>query len=100
MHSRTYSCSFVCSFCICSRERSPRRFSGSPKMSFSACSKSVGIQSKPAIVMHIENFADFWPYYVRQHASPGTRTLHAIGSVLATVTHGGGPAAHRCLLRA
>ncbi len=33
--------------------------------------------------MHIESFADFWPYYVRQHASPGTRILHAIGSVLA-----------------
>ena len=33
--------------------------------------------------MHIESFSDFWPYYVRQHASPGTRVLHAIGSVLA-----------------
>jgi len=38
--------------------------------------------------MHIENFADFWPYYVRQHASRGTRILHAIGSVLALVTLG------------
>ena len=35
--------------------------------------------------MHIDTFADFWPYYVRQHASPGTRVLHAIGSVLALV---------------
>jgi hypothetical protein len=33
--------------------------------------------------MHIESFSDFWPYYVRQHASPGTRVLHAVGSVLA-----------------
>ena len=38
--------------------------------------------------MHIETFADFWPYYVRQHASPGTRVLHAIGSVLALVMLG------------
>ena len=38
--------------------------------------------------MHIENFADFWPYYVRQHASPGTRVLHAVGSVLALVMLG------------
>ena len=38
--------------------------------------------------MHIETFADFWPYYVRQHASPGTRALHAVGSVLALVTLG------------
>ena len=35
--------------------------------------------------MHIDTFADFWPYYVRQHARPGTRVLHAIGSVLALV---------------
>ena len=35
--------------------------------------------------MHIDTFADFWPYYVRQHTSPGTRVLHAIGSVLALV---------------
>ena len=33
--------------------------------------------------MHIESFSDFWPYYVRQHSAPGTRVLHAIGSVLA-----------------
>ena len=33
--------------------------------------------------MHIEKFADFWPYYVRQHSSPGTRVMHAIGSTLA-----------------
>jgi hypothetical protein len=33
--------------------------------------------------MHIESFSDFWPYYVRQHSVPGTRVLHAIGSVLA-----------------
>ena len=36
--------------------------------------------------MRIETFSDFWPYYVRQHASPGTRILHAIGSVLAVAT--------------
>jgi len=33
--------------------------------------------------MRIESFSDFWPHYVRQHANPGTRTLHAVGSVLA-----------------
>ena len=33
--------------------------------------------------MHIRTFADFWPYYVRAHAQPRTRVLHAIGSVLA-----------------
>lgn len=31
----------------------------------------------------IRSFADFWPYYVRQHAKSGTRALHAIGSILA-----------------
>jgi len=38
--------------------------------------------------MHIQTFSDFWPYYVRQHASPGTRVLHAVGSVLALVVLG------------
>jgi len=38
--------------------------------------------------MHIETFSDFWPYYVRQHSNPGTRRLHAIGSILALVLLG------------
>jgi hypothetical protein len=33
--------------------------------------------------MEIRSFSDFWPYYVRAHSKPRTRTLHAIGSVLA-----------------
>lgn len=28
----------------------------------------------------IKSFEDFWPYYVRAHKSPTTRTVHAIGS--------------------
>jgi hypothetical protein len=35
--------------------------------------------------MEIRSFADFWPYYVRAHARPKTRVLHAIGSTLALV---------------
>jgi hypothetical protein len=38
--------------------------------------------------MEIKSFADFWPYYVRQHAQARTRLLHAIGSVLAIVMLG------------
>jgi hypothetical protein len=38
--------------------------------------------------MDIRTFADFWPYYVRQHAQPHTRVLHAIGSVLSLVMIG------------
>jgi hypothetical protein len=33
--------------------------------------------------MQIGSFAEFWPYYVRQHVRPRTRLLHATGSVLA-----------------
>ena len=33
--------------------------------------------------MQITSFAEFWPYYVRAHSKPKTRTLHAIGSILA-----------------
>jgi hypothetical protein len=38
--------------------------------------------------MEINSFADFWPYYVRQHARSRTRVLHAIGSVLSIVMLG------------
>ncbi len=33
--------------------------------------------------MPIRSFSEFWPYYVRAHLRPQTRTLHATGSVLA-----------------
>ncbi|MEO6487337.1 MAG: DUF962 domain-containing protein [Thermoanaerobaculia bacterium] len=38
--------------------------------------------------MPIRSFAEFWPYYVRQHSRPATRLLHAIGSVVAVVLFG------------
>lgn len=40
--------------------------------------------------MEIRTFAEFWPYYVRAHAQPKTRLLHAIGSVLALIAFGAG----------
>ena len=41
-----------------------------------------------AVSMQIRSFADFWPEYVRAHTRARTRSLHAIGSVLAVVTLG------------
>lgn len=31
----------------------------------------------------IETYADFWPYYLQEHAKPATRNLHFFGTGLA-----------------
>lgn len=37
----------------------------------------------PMTTPTMRSFAEFWPYYVRQHSRRRTRLLHAIGSTLA-----------------
>lgn len=51
-------------------------------------SEITGEQQAEMAEQRYATFRAFWPFYVREHAHPGTRALHFIGStlVLAVVT--------------
>jgi len=40
---------------------------------------------QPFVEERLKSFAEFWPFYVREHSRPLNRTLHFIGSTLGLV---------------
>jgi hypothetical protein len=45
-------------------------------------------------VDRFESFADFWPYYLGEHTSPGCRRVHYLGSLGALAALAAGVALH------
>jgi len=45
--------------------------------------------------MRAQKFSDFWPYYLQEHAQPGTRALHYVGTSLVVLLVGALPFAGR-----
>ena len=43
------------------------------------------VKKSPSLPSNIKTFAEFWPYYVRDHSHPFSRVLHVCGTSLGLV---------------